>query len=122
MTAPRANHSRRESDDGYQPVIVHLAPRWRVIECRDGIQWILQHRLSATETPTRADWRGRSYLRTRDGLIASCRRSLPEIDPSALATLHSLPNHIEDGARPMRKSVSDQREARAGESRREERI
>lgn len=109
------NFSRRESDDGYQPVIARLAPRWRVIECRDGMQWILQHRISATETPTRADWRGRSYLRTRSGLIAACERSLPEIEPSALAILHTLPDHIEDGARPMRKSIVDQREAKAGE-------
>jgi hypothetical protein len=94
-TAPaRPNFSRKESDDGYQPVVAHLAPRWRVIVCRDAIQWILQHRVSATETPTRADWRGKSYLRTRDGLIASCRGSAPEIDPSALAILHSLPERI----------------------------
>ena len=86
------NFSRWESDDGYQPVVAYLNSRWRVIECRDGIQWILQH--VDGKRHGRARWAGRSYLRTRDGLIASCRRSLPEIDPSALAILHSLPERI----------------------------
>lgn len=95
MNAPaRSNFSRRESDDGYQPVVALLAPRWRVIVCRDGIQWILQHRLSATETPTRADWRGQRYLRTRDGLIAACSRSVVAPDIAAFAILHSLPERI----------------------------
>lgn len=90
----RSNSSRRESDDGYQPVVAVLADRWRVIVCRDGIQWILQHRGSATQTPTRADWRGFRYLRTRQGLISSCERSVPEIRPSALTILQALPERI----------------------------
>jgi hypothetical protein len=93
MTAPRSNASRRESDDGYQPVVAHLAPRWRVIVCRDAIQWIVQHRASS-ETARRTEWKGERYLRTKSGLIAACERSAPEIDPSALATLHALPERI----------------------------
>ncbi|MET3775015.1 hypothetical protein ABID20_000558 [Rhizobium alvei] len=90
----RPNHSRNESDEGYQPVVVQLAPRWRVIVCRDGLQWILQQRLSATETLTRAGWRGRRYFRTRDGLIAACGRALSDIDGAALTALHALPERI----------------------------
>jgi hypothetical protein len=68
-----------------------LADRWRVIECRDGIQWIVQFsKRSGHETI----WRGCRYLRTRAGLIAACARSVPEIRPSALAILHALPERI----------------------------
>lgn len=34
--------SNREEADDYHSVIVILSNGWRVIECRDGIQWILQ--------------------------------------------------------------------------------
>jgi hypothetical protein len=86
------NSTRRESDDGYRFVIARLSDRWRVIECRDGIQWIIQHIDGKRHGETR--WTGFRYLRTRDRLIASCRRSVPEIDPSALAILQSLPERI----------------------------
>lgn len=105
----RPNSTRRESDDGYQPVIAVLADRWRVIECRDGIQWILQYRIKSPETHTRDDWRGRRYLRTRRALIARSYEAVPEISPSALAILHALPEHIEGDARLARQS-----EAHAG--------
>lgn len=88
------NFTPRESDDGYQPVVARLADRWRVIECRDGIQWILQYCQNPLKTYTSADWRGQRYHRTRNGLIAACERSVPEIDPSALAILQSLPERI----------------------------
>ncbi len=92
MTA-RPNFSHRESDDGYQPVVAVLAERWRVIECRDGIQWIVQY-LASSKTARRTEWKGVRYARTRAGLIASCDRSVPEIGPSALASLQALPERI----------------------------
>ena len=33
---------RAEENDDYRPIIAVLNGRWRVIECTDGIQWILQ--------------------------------------------------------------------------------
>ena len=63
--------SRSESDDNYEAVIAILTDRWRVIECRDRIQWILQYRASA-ETYSTAHWVGRSYCRSRDALIRCC--------------------------------------------------
>ena len=62
--------SRRERDDDYGDVIVHIAPRWRVIICRDGIQFILQQRSVAP--PNTGTWSGKSYSTTRSGLIAAC--------------------------------------------------
>ena len=33
-----------ETADDYGGVVVSLNPDWRVIECRDRVQWVLQHR------------------------------------------------------------------------------
>jgi hypothetical protein len=73
---------------------IQLNARWRVIACRDGIQWILQYRNRA-ETVSRSDWRGRSYCRTREALILCCDRYCGEIDPLAAATLQTLPERID---------------------------
>jgi hypothetical protein len=90
------NTTRRESDDGYTGVVARLNARWRVITCRDGIQWILQYLLRVTERATGSDWRGRSYCRTRDGLHRACACHAGEIHPAALAILHALPVGIEE--------------------------
>ena len=47
---PIDNPSHRERDDNYQGVIVQLDPRWRIIECRDAIQWIIQKRSAELST------------------------------------------------------------------------
>ena len=60
MTTAGVAVSRIETADDYFRVIARLNPRWRVIECRDGIQWILQRR-GSPEKARRDDWRGRSY-------------------------------------------------------------
>jgi hypothetical protein len=81
-----------ESSEAYPSI--KLNDRWRVIVCRDGIQWILQHRNRA-ETVSTNDWRGRSYFRTKEALIRSCDRFCGLIDPSAIAVLEALPERIE---------------------------
>src|SRR6266478_4986091 len=55
------------------PLAIQLNARWRVVVCRDGIQWILQRRNVRAGTggdrPERHstdDWRGRAYCRTRE--------------------------------------------------------
>lgn len=89
--SPRSNGSHRESDDGYRDVVVILNSQWRVIACRDHIQWILQF---ATRRRGGVAWDSYRYLRTRIALIARCRQSVPEISPSALAILQALPERI----------------------------
>jgi hypothetical protein len=73
---PRANNdgvditecqSHRERDDSYSKVIIQLAPRWRIIECRNALQWIIQHRSS--KLLNRGNWLGVSYLTSRNKLI-----------------------------------------------------
>ena len=73
---PRANnggvdisecHSHRERDDSYSKVIIQLAPRWRIIECRNALQWIIQHR--SAKPLNRGYWLGVSYHASRIKLI-----------------------------------------------------
>ncbi|KQZ92264.1 hypothetical protein ASD64_19380 [Mesorhizobium sp. Root157] len=82
----------KESADNYWRLIARLNVRWRVIECRDGIQWILQH--TDGKKHGRMRWTGRSYCRTRDGLIRACRDNAGEIDAIAMMALESLPDWI----------------------------
>ncbi len=84
--------SAAESADDY-PVVAILNPRWRVIECGAGIQWILQHRASAGTHAT-ARWVGRKYCRTKEALIRSCRLLTGEIEPAACTILAALPERI----------------------------
>lgn len=88
--------SHREKDDSYRSVIVRLAPRWRVILCKDRAQWIVQHRTAAPLH--RGVWRGQSYLTTKDSLIRACARlgCLPG-SPQRLL-LDALPSTIREYA------------------------
>ena len=77
----------RESDDNY-PAMTHLDDRHRVINCRDGIQWIVQRRMNTSGS----GWRGLSFCRTREALIRDAERRLgAPIPKDAAAILSALP-------------------------------
>ncbi|WP_108819189.1 hypothetical protein [Pseudovibrio sp. Alg231-02] len=79
--------SKQESHADYAGIVVQQG-RWRVIVCRDGIQWIIQK-----GDLTRDGWRwtGKSYCRTRKALLRDCvRRSALPAPPE----LHRLPERI----------------------------
>ena len=82
--------SHRERDDNYAYVVVQLAPRYRVILCPQGLQWIFQRK----ECSRRADWRAEQYLTSRDGLIEACGKRGFLSDPNVEAVLHALPDHV----------------------------
>ena len=88
VTAPM---SHKERDDNYNSVIVQLAPRWRVIICKDGIQFILQKRSS--KHSNKGMWIGKSYPTTRDALISICSSLKLLSDPRTTAVLKALPDH-----------------------------
>jgi hypothetical protein len=92
LDAPEAVN-RNESTDSYGDVMAVLNHKWRVIRCRDGLQWILQSRDSLTAA--KGIWRGRSYCRTRDALIRCTREYAGAIDKAAAAVLAALPDWIE---------------------------
>ena len=81
-----------ETSEEYPRVVVSLNRRWRVIECRDRVQWILQRRAKAEPHPR--PWEGRSYCRTSEALIRCVREYAGEIDPAACTVLAALPARL----------------------------
>jgi hypothetical protein len=88
-----------ESDNSY-PFVVVLNSGSRVIECRHGFQWTLQHRNRA-ETVARHVWRGQSYCRTKEALIRCCDEHADQIDPAANVILAALPERLQPDLRAM---------------------
>lgn len=84
--------SNRERDDYYANVVLQFSPRWRIITCKHGIQWILQKRSVAP--PNTGTWAGKSYATTRDGLIAACSERGLLSEPSVMTILSVLPDRI----------------------------
>jgi hypothetical protein len=91
---------RSEEADDYHAVVAQLNDDWRVIVCRAGIQWILQHR--AGERHGRTRWAGRSFCRTSEALNRVSRERAGPIDPAALAILESLPARFVEEPAPCK--------------------
>ena len=85
------SHSHRERDDSYSKIIIQLAPRWRIIECRNALQWIIQHRSS--KLLNRGHWFGVSYLTSRNKLIEVSTGLNLLSDASMSEVLSKLPNN-----------------------------
>jgi hypothetical protein len=83
-----------EEADDYPGVTAVLNDNWRVIECRSGIQWILQRR--GGERHGRARWEGRSFCRTSEALKRVSRAFAGDIRPSAWSILQALPDWFPD--------------------------
>jgi hypothetical protein len=78
---PEALPSHRERDGGY-PTVARLSDTVRVIECKDGLQWILQRRSGD-------QWKGLAYCRTRAALLREASGLLGHV-PEVLL---QLPEH-----------------------------
>ena len=87
---PVYNASHRERDYSYTKVILQLAPRWRIIECRNAEQWIIQKR--SAEPLDRGKWTGVSYVVSRDKLIELSTSVGLLSEPSKRAVLEALPS------------------------------
>lgn len=61
----------REEADSYPAVVFKIGPNWRLIVCKDAIQWIIQNRSGSDNGEPR--WRGQKYSRTKVGLLRSLR-------------------------------------------------
>ncbi len=66
---PLIRSSHRESDDNYARVVARLDDGWRVIVCRDDLQWILQRRDG--ERAGGARWAGVVYCPDPRSALAS---------------------------------------------------
>ncbi|WP_338827170.1 hypothetical protein [Bradyrhizobium sp. 27S5] len=106
--------SRAETADDYCGFVVRLNADWRIVECRDRIQWILQRRGSPKKS-RRNDWRGRSYCRTSEALIRCTREYAGAIDPTAAVILAALPARIELVSPATRENPRDDAFAKAGD-------
>ena len=71
-----------ESSDDYPFVVATLDSNTRVIECAQGIQWIIQKRCKSKLRP----WRSRYFCWTKEGLLFYARPIVPE--------LLALPDHF----------------------------
>lgn len=90
-----AGKASREADGDYAGEVARLSARWRVIVCKDRLQWILQQRDAGSHHTAR--WRGRSYCVTREALIRLCGGLQEAPDPAAMALLALLPSHFPRG-------------------------
>ena len=84
--------SNRERDEDFSQVVVQLAPRWRVIVCKDHIQWIIQKR--SAEPSHRGVWRSHSYVTSRSSLIKLCASLELLSDHVVRVTLDALPEQL----------------------------
>ena len=82
--------SHRERDHDYAYVVVQLAPRYRVILCPQGLQWIIQEQEASHEAP----WRAQEYHATRESLLKACGKRGLLSDANAEAVLYALPDHV----------------------------
>ena len=80
-----------ERSDGYSNIILLFKPRWRLIECKYGIQWIIQKRSSSTNTGV---WIGKVHTTTRNVLIVSCSQLNLINGVETLQILSGLPEKI----------------------------
>ena len=81
--------SHKERDDNYFAVVAMLAPRWRVILCKNGIQFILQRHFA--ETKHSGAWRANSFHVSRDSLFKACVTLDLLSDPKMEQLLAKLP-------------------------------
>ena len=93
---PVYNATHMERDDSYSKVILQLAPRWRIIECRNAEQWIIQKR--SAEPLHQGVWRSVSYVVSRDKLIELSARLGLLSEPSKRAVLEALPSTTREHA------------------------
>ena len=84
--------SNRERDDSFGQVVIQLAPRWRVVVCKDRLQWIIQKR--SAEPLHRGEWRGHSYVTSRNSLIRLCASLGLLSDDNARDRLEALPEQF----------------------------
>ncbi len=75
-------------------VILQLAPRWRIIECGNAEQWIIQKR--STEPLHQGVWRSVSYVVSRDKLIELSASLGLLSEPSKRAVLERWPSSATD--------------------------
>ncbi len=88
----------RETDDDYPSIA--RSGRWRIIRCRDDIQWIVQRdRRRGCAGRDLRPWRGVAYVASDRFLTSvTSRPSLGVPDDTLSVLLDALPQHIKTEA------------------------
>ena len=81
-----------ETADAYDNIVMQLGRRWRVIICKDDLQWIVQKR--SVERLHRGKWCAKSYVTSRKALIRLCASLELLSDASVRARLEALPEQF----------------------------
>ena len=89
--------SNRERDHNYRAVI-HEHGHWRIILCRDGIQWIVQ-KLRNAGGRDGGRWEGRRYCTTRKSLVRDWSHLTGEDAARLAAIMPELASEYTAGAR-----------------------
>jgi hypothetical protein len=84
--------SHRERDDAYLGTIVQFCQRWRLVHCKDQMQWIIQKK----ESSRRGDWRGLKYLTCKESVLKASGSLGLLSDPNTEAVLTTLPERARD--------------------------
>ena len=84
--------SHRERDDAYKGIVIQFTSRWRLIVCKDQIQWILQKR----ENYHGGNWKGQRYMTTKTSVIKACGTLELLSNPKISQELQALPNYARD--------------------------
>lgn len=90
MKQPEHKH---ETSGIYASVVTRLSEQWRVIICKDGIQWILQRR---EKLQASRPWRGVRYCTTKKALIRVSTTLCGPIDPKSANILATLPERARE--------------------------
>jgi hypothetical protein len=96
--APPHTSTHRESDDNYRGVAATLADDLRVIQCRNALQYIAQHRYAGGLRGV--EWRSICYCASKKSLIRACEGLQSRSGPVSTAALAALPER----ARAWRKN------------------
>lgn len=84
--------TNEEKSDDYSKTVIQLNEKWRVIECKDGIHWILQIRKGKYKG--KVAWRSRSFCRTKDGLSRCIREYSGRLTAETNRKLSALPERL----------------------------
>ena len=96
VTGGRGPRQHHETADNYGRVVTQPGEGWRVIECKDRLQWILQRRDALRAGQPR--WAGTRYCQSKAALIRASRALCGQIESEAMEKLNALPDRIGGGA------------------------
>ncbi len=89
---PQLRKECSESSGDYYRIVLMISSKWRIIECRQGLQWIIQKCQGIRYGTTR--WENKKYFLSRDGLVTACQRLNLNLDTNTNLVLKELPKYI----------------------------